>query len=134
VDDVALNRLTARALLGHAGHVVVEAEDGHTALAAIASGKLPDIVLMDQSMPMMDGHSVTRQIRAMPGPAGRVPILAVTANALPEDIEASMAAGMDGHVTKPIELKALLAAIASALDRGAARQRDADSRVSVRRD
>jgi signal transduction histidine kinase/CheY-like chemotaxis protein len=133
VDDVALNRMTARALLSHAGHVVMEAEDGRTALAAIASGELPDIVLMDQSMPMMDGHSVTRLIRSMPGPAGRVPILAVTANALPEDIAASMEAGMDGHVTKPIELKALLAAIAGALDRGAARQRDTDRRVSVRR-
>jgi CheY-like chemotaxis protein len=71
----------------------------------------------------MDGHSVARYIRAMPGPAGRVPILAVTANALPEDIEASMAAGMDGHVTKPIELQALLAAIAGALDRAGVRQR-----------
>jgi signal transduction histidine kinase/AmiR/NasT family two-component response regulator len=123
VDDVALNRMTARALLRHAGHEVEDAEDGHAALAAIARGPLPDVVLMDQSMPTMDGHSVARHIRAMPGPAGLVPILAVTANALPEDIDASMQAGMDGHVTKPIELKALLAAIAGALDQGAARQR-----------
>jgi signal transduction histidine kinase/AmiR/NasT family two-component response regulator len=122
VDDVALNRLTARALLQHAGHAVDEAVDGFAALAAIARGPLPDVVLMDQSMPGMDGHTVARRIRAMTGPAGRLPILAVTANALPEDIAASLAAGMNGHVTKPIELKALLAAIAGALDRGAARQ------------
>jgi signal transduction histidine kinase len=117
VDDVALNRMTARALLLHAGHVVEEAEDGPAALVAIARLPLPDIVLMDQSMPGMDGNTVARHIRAMPGPAGQIPILAVTANALPEDIEASLAAGMDGYVVKPIELKLLLAAIAGALRR-----------------
>jgi signal transduction histidine kinase len=117
VDDVALNRMTARALLLHAGHVVEEAEDGPAALAAMACPPPPDIVLMDQSMPGMDGNTVARHIRSMPGPAGRVPILAVTANALPEDIEASLAAGMDGYVTKPIELKLLLATIASTLSR-----------------
>ena len=117
VDDVALNRMTARALLLHAGHVVEEAADGPAALAAIARLPLPDIVLMDQSMPGMDGNTVARHIRAMPGLAGQVPILAVTANALPEDIGASLAAGMDGYVAKPIELKLLLAAIAGALSR-----------------
>lgn len=117
VDDVALNRMTARALLIHAGHVVEEAEDGPAALAAIARPPLPDIVLMDQSMPGMDGNTAARHIRAMPGPAGQIPILAVTANALPEDIEASLAAGMDGYVVKPIELKLLLTAIAGALNR-----------------
>ncbi|HEY4172208.1 MAG TPA: ATP-binding protein, partial [Rhodopila sp.] len=116
VDDVALNRMTARALLVHAGHVVEEVEDGPAALAAIARSPLPDIVLMDQSMPGMDGNTVARRIRAMPGPAGQVPILAVTANALPEDIEASLAAGMNGYVVKPIELKLLLAAIAGAMN------------------
>jgi signal transduction histidine kinase/CheY-like chemotaxis protein len=121
VDDVALNRMTARALLQHAGHTVEEAEDGPAALAAVARLPLPDVVLMDQSMPGMDGQTTARHIRAMPGPAGRVPILAVTANALPEDIKAGLAAGMDGHVTKPIELKVLLAAITSALDRAAER-------------
>ena len=117
VDDVTLNRMTARALLLHAGHVVDEAEDGPAALAAMAHRPLPDIVLMDQSMPGMDGNTVARHIRAMPGPASQVPILAVTANALPEDIDASLAAGMDGYVVKPIELKLLLAAIAGALSR-----------------
>jgi signal transduction histidine kinase/AmiR/NasT family two-component response regulator len=122
VDDVALNRMTARALLEHAGHVVEDAADGYAALAAIARGPLPDIVLMDQSMPGMDGYTAARQIRAMAGPAGRLPILAVTANAQREDIDASIAAGMDGHVAKPIEMKTLLTAIASALSRAELRQ------------
>jgi signal transduction histidine kinase/CheY-like chemotaxis protein len=117
VDDVALNRMTARAMLEHAGHVVDVAEDGPAALAAMARAPLPDIILMDQSMPGMDGYTTARHIRSMSGPAGRLPILAVTANALPEDIAASLAAGMDGHVSKPIELKALLAAIAAVLHR-----------------
>lgn len=117
VDDVALNRMTARALLQHVGHEVIEAADGPAALAALVSGLLPDVVLLDQLMPGMDGHAVARHIRSMPGPARRLPIIAVTANALPEDIEASLAAGMDGHVTKPIELKSLLAAISRVLRR-----------------
>jgi CheY-like chemotaxis protein len=117
VDDVALNRMTARAMLEHAGHIVDVAEDGPAALAAVARAPLPDIILMDQSMPGMDGYTTARHIRSMAGPAGRLPILAVTANALPEDIAASLAAGMDGHVSKPIELKALLAAIAAVLHR-----------------
>jgi signal transduction histidine kinase/CheY-like chemotaxis protein len=122
VDDIALNRLVAGLLLRQGGHVVEEVEDGPAALAAIARGPLPDVVLMDHSMPGMDGHAVAQRIRAMPGAAGRLPILAVTANALPEDIDASLAAGMDGHVAKPIDQKALLAAIAAALDRAALRQ------------
>jgi signal transduction histidine kinase/CheY-like chemotaxis protein len=131
VDDVALNRMTARALLLHAGHMVEEAEDGPAALAAITHRPLPDVVLMDQSMPGMDGNTAARRIRAMPGPAGLVPILAVTANALPEDIHASLDAGMDGHVAKPIELKLLLAAIAGALDRAAVRWPVAELRVKA---
>lgn len=117
VDDVSLNRKTARALLEHAGHFVELAEDGHAALAALDKGPLPDVILMDQSMPGIDGNTTARYIRNLPGPAGRLPILAVTANALPEDIEASLAAGMDGHIAKPIELRTLLAATARVLER-----------------
>ena len=117
VDDVALNRKTIRALLEYAGHEVEVAENGRAALAALGRFPLPDIVLMDQSMPEMDGNTATRYIRSLPGRAGQVPILAVTANALPENIEASLAAGMDGHIAKPIELKMLLDAAAQVLDR-----------------
>jgi signal transduction histidine kinase len=124
VDDIAANRMVAKALLSQAGHVVDSAEDGHAALAAIVRGPLPDVVLMDQSMPGMDGHTTARHIRALPGPAGRLPIVALTADAMPEQISASLAAGMDGHVAKPIERATLLAGIATALDRAALRMRD----------
>jgi signal transduction histidine kinase/CheY-like chemotaxis protein len=130
VDDVATNRLVARALLRQAGHVVEEAADGPAALAAITQGPLPDVVLMDVSMPGMDGHTAARHIRSMPGPAGRLPIVAVTANALPEEITLSLTAGMDGHVTKPIERTALLNAIASALDRAARHQQGRGLRIA----
>jgi signal transduction histidine kinase/ActR/RegA family two-component response regulator len=126
VDDVSLNRTTVRAMLEHAGHIVDLAEDGPAALAAVVRGPLPDVILMDQSMPGMDGYTTARRIRAMPGQAGRLPIVAVTANALPEDIAASVAAGMDGHVVKPIELRALLAAITRALGRVELEQQAAD--------
>jgi signal transduction histidine kinase/CheY-like chemotaxis protein len=117
VDDVPLNRITARAMLEHAGHTVDLAEDGATALALLIQGPLPDIILMDQMMPDMNGQALTRRIRAMEGRVAQVPILAATARALPEDVAACLGAGMDGHVAKPLELQVLLSAIARALDR-----------------
>jgi CheY-like chemotaxis protein len=117
VDDVPLNRSTARAMLEHAGHTVDLAEDGTAALALLTRGPLPDIILMDQMMPDMNGQVLTRRIRAMEGMVGRVPILAATARALPEDVAACLSAGMDGHVAKPLELQVLLLAIARTLDR-----------------
>ena len=69
-------------------------------------------VLMDVMMPNIDGMEATRQIRALPGPLARVPILAVTASAFAEDIDACRAAGMDAHLAKPIEREALIAALA----------------------
>jgi CheY-like chemotaxis protein len=124
VDDIAANRMVAEALLRQAGHEVDSAEDGHAALAAIARGPQPDVVLMDQSMPGMDGHTTTRHIRALPGPAGLLPIVALTADAMPEQINATLAAGMDGHVVKPIDRATLLAGIATAIDRAALRIRE----------
>ena len=75
-----------------------------------------DVVLMDVMMPGTDGLEATRLIRALPGPEARVPILAVTASAFAEDIEACREAGMDAHLAKPIELDALVAALARLTD------------------
>ena len=121
MDDIATNRMIAEALLRQVGHEVDSVEDGYAALAAITRGPLPDVVLMDQSMPGMDGYTTTRHIRAMPGRAGLLPIMALTADAMPEQISASLAAGMDGHVAKPITRANLLAGIAAALDRAGRR-------------
>lgn len=114
VDDIAANRMVAQALLKQAGHQVDCYADGPAAIAAIARGPLPDAVLMDIHMPGMDGFAATASIRALPPPARHVPVIAVTAEAAPDEVRACLAAGMDGHVSKPIDRTALLDAIAAA--------------------
>ena len=109
-DDVAANRMVARAMLVAAGHRVDSAADGAEALAAVEREDY-DVVLMDVQMPVMDGLEAARRIRRIEGKRGRVPILAVTASALPEQVEACTAAGMDGHLAKPIDREALISAI-----------------------
>jgi CheY-like chemotaxis protein len=73
-----------------------------------------DLVLMDIQMPEMDGEAATRAIRALPDDVARIPIIAMTANAMVEHREAYLASGMDDYVSKPISAKALAAAIARA--------------------
>lgn len=108
VDDIAANRLVAEALLGQLGHRVESVGDGPAAIALLERGPLPDVVLMDVFMPGMDGYETARRIRALPDPAGRVPILALTAEAGPEEVRACLASGMDGHIAKPIDRNTLL--------------------------
>ena len=111
VDDIAANREVARALLRADGHIVETASDAIESIARVAAGGI-DAVLMDVQMPEIDGLEATRRIRALPVPMGQVPILALTASALPEQIEACRDAGMDGHLAKPIERQALAQALA----------------------
>ena len=112
-DDVPANLAVVRALLELAGHRVSCVGGGEEAVAALAASPDPpfDAVLMDVMMPGLDGREATKRIRALPGAAGRVPVLAVTAGAFPEDVAACHAAGMDAHLAKPIERGALLAAL-----------------------
>ncbi|MBR0672001.1 ATP-binding protein [Neoroseomonas soli] len=107
VDDVLANRQIAQAMLEGAGHRVALAEDGASALLALSRTRF-DIVLMDLQMPQMDGFETTRRIRALPAPACEVPIIALTASALPEQVEAAKKAGMDAHLAKPLDRTALL--------------------------
>ncbi|MBB3898314.1 hybrid sensor histidine kinase/response regulator [Roseococcus suduntuyensis] len=110
-DDIAPNRLLMRALLGAAGHEVTVVTDGAEALAAVQSQPF-DAVLMDVRMPGMDGLEATRRLRALPGPEARLPVIAVTASALPEEITECRAAGMDTHVAKPVDRAVLLGLLA----------------------
>jgi len=107
VDDVAANRQIAQAMLSSAGHTVEVAADGISALLALSNGQF-DAVLMDLQMPGMDGFEATRRIRALQPPACAVPVIALTASALPDQIEATRRAGMDAHLVKPIDRQALL--------------------------
>jgi CheY-like chemotaxis protein len=110
VDDTRLNRLLGSAILEQAGHAVVAVADGAEAVAAVRAGGF-DFVVMDVQMPVLDGLEATRRIRRLPGAVGRVPILGCTANALPEQRQACLEAGMDGVVVKPLRRDAVLGAI-----------------------
>ncbi|MBP2314075.1 response regulator [Azospirillum soli] len=122
VDDSATNRALITALLRKVGFSVEAASDGVEAIHAVANAAIPfDAVLMDVSMPGMDGLTATRKIRAMSDPPmadqrGRVPIIAVTAHGFPEDRVRSLAAGMNEHLVKPVRRADLLAALARWLD------------------
>ena len=79
-----------------------------------------DVILMDVQMPVMDGHQSARAIRSCRHPdAKRIPIAAMTANAFAEDVEAALAAGMDAHIAKPVDLDVLKAEVFRILKRRA---------------
>jgi CheY-like chemotaxis protein len=106
VDDNPINLAVARSLIGRAGYEVHTANNGLEALAAVRASDW-QLVLMDVQMPEMDGLEATRQIRALPGSAGLMPIIGLTASAMPEDIAACRAAGMSEVLAKPIDVGAL---------------------------
>jgi len=109
-EDVPLNQDLARALLEAAGHTVDVVADGAEAVRAVQA-KHYDLVLMDVQMPILDGMSATRSIRSLDGPASGVPIIALTANVLPEQVAEFRGAGMTDHVGKPFRRDELLAII-----------------------
>ena len=111
VEDNAVNRLVATRMLGQLGASVVTAENGAEGVAAMSSGDF-DLVFMDIQMPVMDGVEATRRIRAMPSPKGQVPIVATTANVMPDQLAAYRACGVSGVVAKPISPRALLTEVA----------------------
>jgi PAS domain S-box-containing protein len=113
VDDVAMIRDLAASMLRMAGHTVVCLEGGAEAVEAIATADF-DVVLMDVRMPEMDGLEATRRIRALAGTRGRVPIVALTAQAFPEQVDECHNAGMNGHVSKPFNIDTLSAAVMNA--------------------
>ena len=121
-EDNAVNREVLAAMIGIDGHHVIFAENGVQAVAAMrqpsAAGARPfDLVLMDLHMPELDGIGATRAIRALEGPAARVPIVALTADAFAETRARCLDAGMNDFLTKPVglaELSQLLARHAAA--------------------
>lgn len=114
-EDGKANQLVAAAILRKAGYTVELARDGAEAAAAAESSDY-DLILMDIRMPLMDGYAATRAIRAVHGPRGRVPIIAMTASVMPGDSERCTSAGMDGHLAKPLSKAELLAAVQRVLD------------------
>lgn len=107
VDDAPANRELVLALLESLDLETMQACDGREAVEA-AAGEAFDLVLMDLQMPIMDGFSATRAIRAGGGPSCATPILALSASVEPQDVAACRAAGMDDHLPKPISLAELV--------------------------
>ena len=118
VEDNELNREIALEILKEAGFAVDTAEDGAVAVQKIkqaAPGQY-DLILMDIQMPNLDGYEATRQIRALPdAEKASIPIFAMTANAFEEDRQNALAAGMNGHIAKPLDVPHLLRVLADAL-------------------
>ena len=116
-EDDRVNRFATTRFLERLGCTVSAAENGRQAVE-MARAAHYDCIIMDIQMPEMDGMEATRAIRNTPDPGGKakVPILAMTAHALPGDREKFLAAGMDGYIAKPVELDELLAALAAVLD------------------
>jgi CheY-like chemotaxis protein len=121
-EDNPVNALLARTMLERVGCQVTHATNGQEVLDRIAAGAKPAMVVMDVEMPVLNGLEATRKIRAMEKIAGEthMPILALTANARPEDITECLAAGMDGHLSKPFDRQDLDEAIARLVRRNAA--------------
>ncbi|MCU0985561.1 MAG: PAS-domain containing protein [Acetobacteraceae bacterium] len=110
-EDSPANQLVAATLLRKEGHHVDVAGNGFEALEATRTRPY-DIIFMDMFMPEMDGLAATREIRALPGPAGRVPIVALTANVMAGDRERFLASGMNGVLAKPVTGRMLAEALA----------------------
>jgi signal transduction histidine kinase/CheY-like chemotaxis protein/ligand-binding sensor domain-containing protein len=116
-EDNPVNQLLARKLLETRGHDVDVVSDGRRAVEAVGAGGY-DLVLMDVQMPEMDGYEAARRIRAN---GGRLPIVAMTANAMEGDRERCLESGMDGYLSKPVSVEALAALIGS-VERGGYRE------------
>ncbi len=109
-EDNRTNQLFASTLLERLGYTVEVAEDGEQALAIASAGGL-DLILMDVQMPVMDGLDAAQAIRRLDGPRARVPIIALTADAMPGTREECINAGMNDYITKPINRAGLVAAL-----------------------
>ncbi len=126
VEDSPVNRRLAVAMLEASGYAIEIAEDGATAIEA-ARARDFDLVLMDFSMPGMNGFEATAAIRNLPDRRGRMPIVAMTAHALAGDREQCLAAGMNDYVAKPVDRAALTAIVSHWIEKGEAMPDDTDS-------
>ena len=110
VEDNMINMEIARMILEQLGFTVETAENGQIGVDRVANSEPGhyDLILMDIQMPVMDGYTATRTIRGMENAAhARIPIVAMTANAVAEDVEAARAAGMQAHIAKPVDIGVL---------------------------
>ena len=117
VEDNEDNVYVLKSRLARAGHTVLVAADGAQAVN-MAAGEQPDVILMDLSLPVLDGWEATRRIKAAPA-TRHIPVIALTAHAMAGDREKAMAAGCDDFDTKPVEMARLLDKIQALVKRAA---------------
>jgi two-component system cell cycle response regulator DivK len=115
VEDSALNRKLVETVLKPHGYRVILAENGQDGVE-VALREKPDLILMDVMMPVMNGYEATQQIKRQSDMAA-VPIVALTASAMPHERERAMQAGCDGYITKPIDTRAFLGQVKEFLQR-----------------
>lgn len=118
VEDNEMNRDMLSRRLQRRGYELLVAIDGAEGVD-LAQREAPDLILMDMSLPVLDGWEATRRLKAMPDTQA-IPIIALTAHAMSGDREKAMEAGCDDYDTKPIELDRLLAKMEALLNRGKA--------------
>ena len=116
VEDNEMNRDMLSRRLARKGHEVVVGEDGQKGVD-MATSEAPDLILMDMSLPVIDGWEATRRIKAAPDTAG-IPVIALTAHAMASDRQKALDAGCDDYDTKPVELDRLLGKIDALLNAG----------------
>jgi CheY-like chemotaxis protein len=109
VEDNEMNRDMLSRRLIRRGYEVILAQDGQEGISA-AQTQSPDLILMDMSLPVVDGWEATRRLKDSPATAG-IPVVALTAHALTDDREKATRAGCDAYETKPVELPRLLETI-----------------------
>lgn len=107
VEDEPVNMMLITEVLGKMGFKVMQAKNGKEAILMLESEK-PALIFMDVNMPEMDGYATTRHIRATPGPNQRVPIIALTADAMDGDKENCLRNGMDDYLSKPFQIEDLM--------------------------
>jgi two-component system, cell cycle response regulator DivK len=117
VEDDEMNRDSLTRLLRRRGYEVLAAHDGAEGVAT-GQSEMPDLILMDMSLPVLDGWEATRRLKAAPDTQA-IPIIALTAHAMSADRDKALAAGCDDFDTKPIDLKRLLPKIEALLGKGA---------------
>ena len=118
-EDNTVSAEIVKRLLERHGATVLVAEDGQVCLDKFCQSEEGEIsfILMDINMPKLNGHEATRRIRMLDrADASKVPIIAMTANAFEEDMEQSLAAGMDAHLAKPVQMKSLLEEVGNVLE------------------
>ncbi len=111
-NDLNLDMLSRR--LRRRKFEVLTAEDGQAGIE-VATARQPDLILMDMSLPVLDGWEATRRLKASPETAN-IPVIALTAHAMAEDRREALAAGCDDYDTKPVEFRRLLRKIAAQLE------------------